>query len=150
MHLKVNAKSVLVYAIYSLALVTLNAALTGVPFSLGLCFAMLVCGTNIIITPAIYCLASVVSLDWITMLLSVFEAGFLTAITLIYRKRKRRIRVEGTLYILLALAPFSRLPRRGDPLPGAAPDRRAGPVPGRPLPHSGGGAAGRAVVSSEL
>lgn len=119
MHLKINAKSVLVYLIYSLALVTLNAALTGVPFSLGLCFAMLVCGTNIIITPVLYCLASIVSLDWITMLLSVFEAGFLTAITLIYRKRKRRIRVEGALYILLALAPFIALSRwRGiDALP---------------------------------
>ena len=106
MHLKINLKSVLVYAIYALALVTVGSALTGVPFSIGLCFAMLVCGTNIVVTPVLYCLASVISLDWVTMLLSLFEAGFLTAITLIYRKTGHKIRFEGALYLLLSLAPF--------------------------------------------
>lgn len=111
MHLKVNLKSVLIYIVYSLALLMLNNTLTGVPFSLGLCFAMLVCGTNIIVTPVLYCIASIISLDWITMLLSLFEAGFLTAIIFIYRRTKRTIRLEGTVYILLALAPFVALSR---------------------------------------
>ena len=51
------------YAAYALALVMLNSALPAVPFSLGLCFSMLVCGTNIIATPVIYALSSIISLD---------------------------------------------------------------------------------------
>lgn len=106
MHVKLNLKTVLLYAIYALALVTLNYALPKVPFGLGLCFSMLICGTNIIVTPVLYALSSVVTLDWITMLLSVFECGFLTAITIIYRKTRKKIRFESIVYVLLSLAPF--------------------------------------------
>jgi len=94
------------YAAYALALVMLNSALPAVPFSLGLCFSMLVCGTNIIATPVIYALSSIISLDWVTMLLSLFEGGFLTAITFIYRRANKKIRFESAAYIAIALAPF--------------------------------------------
>lgn len=94
------------YAIYALALTALNYALPKVPFGLGLCFSMLVCGTNIIITPVLYTLSSIVTLDWVTMLLSLFECGFLTAITFIYRKTGKKIRFESVVYVLLSLAPF--------------------------------------------
>ena len=54
MTLKINAKSTVLYAIYAVAVVFINKTLTGVPFSLGLLFAMLTCGTNILLTPIIY------------------------------------------------------------------------------------------------
>ncbi|MDE7162557.1 MAG: SpoIIE family protein phosphatase [Clostridia bacterium] len=106
MHVKLNFKTVSMYAIYALALIALNYALPKVPFGLGLCFSMLVCGTNIIAAPVLYALSSIVTLDWITMLLSLFECGFLTAITFIYRRTRRKIRFESIIYILLSLAPF--------------------------------------------
>lgn len=94
------------YAAYALILLALNSALTGVPFSLGLCFSMLVCGTNIIATPVLYVLASIISLDWITILLSLFEGGFLAVITFLYRRTGRKIRAEAIVYLAIALAPF--------------------------------------------
>ena len=106
MHLRVNLKSILLYAAYALLLVTLNAALPTVPFSLGLCFSMLVCGTNIIATPVIYVVASVINLDWITVLLSLFEGAFLTLITFLYRRTGKKIRFEAIVYIVIALAPY--------------------------------------------
>lgn len=106
MHVRINLKSILLYAAYALLLCTLNAALPTVPFSLGLCFSMLVCGTNIIATPIIYVLASVVNLDWVTVLLSLFEGAFLTLITFLYRRTGKKIRFEAVIYILVALAPY--------------------------------------------
>ncbi|MCM1546052.1 MAG: SpoIIE family protein phosphatase [Clostridiales bacterium] len=106
MHLRINLKNILLYAAYALFSVMLNAALPTVPFSLGLCFSMLVCGANIIATPLIYIAASVINLDWITVVLSVFEGGFLTAITFLYRRTGRKIRFEAALYIVIALAPY--------------------------------------------
>ncbi len=106
MHLKINLKSILLYAAYALTLVTLNAALPTVPFSLGLCFSMLVCGTNIIATPVLYLVASVINLDWISVLLSLFEGAFLTLITFLYRRTGRKIRFEAIAYIVIALAPY--------------------------------------------
>lgn len=106
MRIKLNYKTLLLYAAYALALVALNSALPRVPFSLGLCFAMLVCGANIIAAPVLYALSSIVNLDWVTMLLSLFECGFLTAITFIYRRTGKKIRFEGAAYIAVALAPF--------------------------------------------
>lgn len=106
MHLKINLKSILLYAAYALLLVTLNAALPVVPFSLGLFFSMLVCGTNLIATPIIYVAASVINLDWITVLTSLFEGVFLTAIVFLYRRTRKKIRFEAAIYILIALAPY--------------------------------------------
>ena len=106
MTLKINAKSVLLYAFFSAALVFMNKAVDGVPLSIGLCFSMLLCGTNIVITPVLYCLASIVHLNWLMSLLSLFEAGFLSLVTLIYRRSKRKIRFEAAAYLLIALAPY--------------------------------------------
>ncbi|MDE6104720.1 MAG: hypothetical protein K2G38_03410, partial [Clostridia bacterium] len=60
MPLKINLKSVLTYAVYAVVLVLLNKALDGVPLSLGLYFAMLLCGANLIVTPVLYVAASAV------------------------------------------------------------------------------------------
>ncbi len=94
------------YSAYALLCVALNAAIPGVPLSLALCFSMLICGTNLIIVPLTYVVASVISLDWITVLLSVFESGFLTIITLIYRRTRNKIRAETAAYLAIALSPF--------------------------------------------
>ena len=106
MHVKLNLKNVLMYAVYALILIALNSALPVVPFSLGLCFSMLVCGTNLIATPVIYALASIVNLDWITIVLSLFEGAFLTLITFLYRRAGRKIRFEAIAYVAVALAPY--------------------------------------------
>ena len=106
MRIRINLKSVLLYASYALALVCLTSALDGAPFSLGLFFAMLVCGTNIIATPVLYVLSSVITLDWLTVALSAFEALFLTAVALIYRRTGRKIQFEAVAYIAIALSPF--------------------------------------------
>lgn len=106
MRLKISLKTVLLYCLYALLLISLNAVLPVVPLSLGLCFSMLICGTNLIVTPALYIVCSVVNLDWVSILLSVFESGFITLITFIYRRTKRKIRLEAAAYILIALAPF--------------------------------------------
>lgn len=106
MRIRINLKGVLLYAAYALALVCLTSALGGVPFSLGLCFGMLICGGNVIATPVLYVLSSVITLDWLTIALSAFEALFLTAVTLIYRRTGRKIKFEAAAYIVIALAPY--------------------------------------------
>ena len=106
MRIRINLKAVLLYAAYALALVCLTSALPGAPFALGLFFAMLICGTNIIATPVLFVLSSIITLDWLTIALSAFEALFLTAVALIYRRTGRRIKFEAAAYIAIALAPF--------------------------------------------
>ncbi|MGN0807387.1 MAG: SpoIIE family protein phosphatase [Candidatus Coproplasma sp.] len=106
MALKLTLKSVLLYSAYALTTVALNSVASKVPLSLGVCFSMLICGTNAVITPVIYVLASIISLDWITMLLSLFEAGFLTLIVFLYRRTGRKIRAEAAAYAVIALGPF--------------------------------------------
>lgn len=106
MTLKINAKSTALYVIYAAAVIFINKTPGGVHFSLGLLFAMLTCGTNIIVTPAIYILSSVVYLDWVASLLCLFEAVFLSLVTLIYRRTKRKIRIEAAAYLAIALAPY--------------------------------------------
>ena len=106
MRVRINLKSVLVYCTYALAAVFINGALPGVPFSLGLCFAMLICGANIAAVPVLYALASIISLDWVTIVLSLFEGGFLCLVTLLYRRSGRKIRAEAAAYMAIALAPF--------------------------------------------
>ena len=104
MPLKINLKSVIMYAVYTAAMVLMNKAIDGVPLSVGLCFAMLLCGTNIIATPVLYVAASAVHLNWIMTLLSLFEGGFLCAVTFLYRRTHRKIKFEGIAYITIALS----------------------------------------------
>ncbi len=73
---------------------------------MGLCFAMLICGANVIATPVLYVLSSFITLNWLTVALSAFEALFLTAVTLIYRRTGRKIKFESAAYITIALAPY--------------------------------------------
>lgn len=106
MPVKINLKSVLLYVAYTIALLCINCAVKGAPFSLGLCFAMLICGTNIVAAPVLYVLCSAICLNWITSLLAVFEGAFLSAVTLIYRRAHKKIRAESAAYMCIALAPF--------------------------------------------
>lgn len=106
MSFKINFKSVVMYAFYALLLLLVNCAADTVPLSAGLYFAMLLCGTNIIATPVIYILASAIRLNLLMSLTCLFEAVFLAAVTLIYRKTGRKIRIEAAAYIAIALAPY--------------------------------------------
>lgn len=106
MRIKINLKSLLLYAVYAAALICINRAAEGVPLSLGLCFAMLICGANIVAVPILYALSSIISLNVITCLLSLFEGGFLCAVTLIYRRAHKKIRAEAVAYLCIALIPF--------------------------------------------
>ena len=106
MTLKINAKSTALYALYAVAVVFINKTLADIPFSLGLFFAMLTCGANIVLTPVIYVAASVVYLDWMSSLLCLIEAVFLVLVTFIYRKTKRKMRIEAAAYLAIALAPY--------------------------------------------
>jgi len=109
--MKLNLKSVLLYAAYGACAVALNSAVQNVPLSLGLMFSMLICGANLISTPLIYVLAAAISLNHVTILLSLFEGGFLTLIVLIYRRTHKKIRAEAIAYMAIALAPFIALSR---------------------------------------
>jgi len=92
------------YAVCTAVMVFMNKALDGVPLSIGLYFAMLLCGTNIIATPLLYVAASAVHLNLTLTLLSLFEGGFLCAVTYIYRRTKRKIRIEAIAYLAIALS----------------------------------------------
>lgn len=106
MAFKLNLKSLLLYSAYALVTVALNSVSPKLPLSLGVCFAMLICGTNAVIVPVIYALASIITLDWISMLLSLFEAGFLTLIVMLYRRTGKKIRYEAVAYLIIAAGPF--------------------------------------------
>lgn len=106
MPVKINAKSVIMYAIYALTLLCLSSAAGGVPLGAALCFAMLVCGANIIAVPVIYVLCSAINLSLTTSLIALGEAAFLTAITFVYRKTRRKIRIEAAVYMAAATLPF--------------------------------------------
>ena len=106
MRVRIKAKNILVYAIYAVGVICINYSAGGAPLSLGLCFAMLACGANLFATPIIYVLAYIPSLNWITMLIALFEGAFLCAITAIYRRAHRRIKYEYIAFVAVALAPF--------------------------------------------
>lgn len=106
MRLKINAKSIFIYSVYAVAAMFANCAVGGVPLSLGLCFAMLVCGTNIIATPILFVLASIVNLDLIFSVLCLASGIFLGLIVFLYRRSGRKIKLEACVYLLIALAPY--------------------------------------------
>lgn len=106
MSFKINTKNAAMYLLYAVAVIFINKALAGIPLSIGMCFAFLICGTNVIITPLIYILSSIVNLNLISSLLSLFEGVFLGLVTFIYRRSKRKIRFEAAAYLLIALSPY--------------------------------------------
>lgn len=106
MPLKINFKTVLLYAAYTAAVILINYALPEVPLALGLCFSMLLCGTNIIATPLLFAAASVINWNIISSILAVFEGAFLAVIVLLYRRTERKLRFEAIIYLVIALAPY--------------------------------------------
>lgn len=106
MPLKINLKSVIMYAAYAAAVVLINFALPDAPLSLGLCFAMLLCGTNILAVPGIYIIASVTNLNIVSSALAAFGAVFLGAVVFLYRRYSKKIKFEAVVYLIIALAPY--------------------------------------------
>lgn len=104
--MRIKVKSLMVYALYAACVVCINYSAGGAPLSLGLCFAMLVCGANLFAVPAIYILAAIPSLDWVVMLLALFEGAFACVVTAIYRRAHRKIKYEYAAFMAIALAPF--------------------------------------------
>ena len=90
--MRIKVKSLMVYALYAACVVCINYSAGGAPLSLGLCFAMLVCGANLFAVPAIYILAAIPSLDWVVMLLALFEGAFACGVTAIYLRATRQIK----------------------------------------------------------
>ena len=106
MRVRIKVKSLAVYAAYAAGVVFINYCAGGAPLALGLCFAMLACGANLFIPPVIYILAAIPSLNWIVMLIALFEGAFVCAVTAVYRRARRRIKYEYAAYMAIALAPF--------------------------------------------
>lgn len=109
MPFKINVKSAFLYLIFAAVCLFVNGAASGVPLSLGLYFSLLICGGNIIAAPIIYIACSAVHLSLTAFLCALAEAAFLLAITIIYRRTGRKIRLEALAYFLIALAPFVAL-----------------------------------------
>lgn len=106
MPLKINFKTVALYISYAAAAALINYALPDVPLSLGLCFSMLACGTNVIITPALYVIASAANLSLIYSVLALFDGAFLSVIVFLYRRSGRKLKFEAAVYLAIALAPY--------------------------------------------
>lgn len=106
MPLKINLKSLAMYALFTAAMAFANRAVDGVPLAIGVYFSMLLCGTHILVTPALYILASAAHLDLTLFLLSLFEAAFPALVVWLYRRTGRKIRIEGLVYLVITLAPY--------------------------------------------
>lgn len=106
MPLKINLKNLLFYLGCALFMLLSNCAVRGAPLSLGIFFAMLVCGTNIIATPALFILSSVINLNLIFSAVVLFEALFLSVTVFLYRRSGRKIKFEALFYLIIALAPY--------------------------------------------
>ncbi len=106
MPLKINLKTILFYAAFAAAFIFANGAVKGVPFSLGILFAALLCGSSVIVTPVLFVLSSLVSLNLIVSLTSAFAGLFLGMITFLYRRTGRKVRFEAAAYLIIALAPY--------------------------------------------
>lgn len=94
------------YALFTAAMIFANLAVDGVPLSIGIYFAMLLCGTHILVTPAVFIVASAFHFDLVLSLLSLFEAVFLALVVFLYRRTNRKIRIEAAVYLIIALSPY--------------------------------------------
>ena len=106
MHFKINAKSAALYAVYAAACVFLNAAVDGVPLAAGLCFALTICGGNLIAAPLICIASSAVHLNLTAFFCALFEGAVPAAIVAIYRRTGKKIRAEAIVYFCIALVPY--------------------------------------------
>ena len=99
-------KSVLFYFACALCMLFANYAVNGVPLAFGIFFAMLVCGTNIIATPALFALSSVINLNFVFSGITLFQAVFLSLVVFLYRRSGKKIKFEALFYLIIALAPY--------------------------------------------
>lgn len=106
MPLKINLKSVLIYMAFGAAMLFANTAVKGVPLALGISTAMLVCGMNAVAVPILYTLASIVNLNLLYSLISLFQAAFSGLAVFLYRRARKKIKYEAIVYILILLAPY--------------------------------------------
>ena len=106
MHVKINARSATLYAVYATACVFLNAAVNGTPLAAGLCFSLAICGGNLIAAPLIYIASSAVHLNLTAFVCALFEGAVPVAIAAIYRKTGKKMRAEAIAYFCIALVPF--------------------------------------------
>lgn len=83
-----------------------NYAISGVPLAFGIFFAMLVCGTNILATPALFALSSIINLNFVFSGVVLFQALFLSLVVFLYRRSGRKIKFEVLFYLIIALAPY--------------------------------------------
>ena len=74
MPLKINGKTILLYACCGAAMVFANCAVKGVPLSFGIFFAMMLCGMNLIAAPILFALSSIVNLNLLSSLIFIFAA----------------------------------------------------------------------------
>lgn len=96
----------MLYAAYAAACILINFALPEVPLSLGLCFSMLLCGTNILMTPLIFIGATAVCLNLAFSAIALFGGLFLSLIVFLYRRTGRKLKAETAVYLAVALAPY--------------------------------------------
>ena len=109
MHIKINARSVALYAAYAAACVFLNAAVNGVPLAAGLCFSLAICGGNLIAAPLIYIASSAVHLNLTAFFCALFEGAVPAAIVAIYRRTGKKMRAEAIAYFCIILVPYLML-----------------------------------------
>ena len=83
-----------------------NYAIKGVPLSFGIFFAMLICGTNIIVALILFVLSSAINLNFIFSGIVLFQAMFLSLVVFLYRRAGRKIKLEVLFYLIIALAPY--------------------------------------------
>ena len=109
MRTKFNLKTATIYLIYGVAMLCLNECSALLPLSLSVCFAMLICGTHLLITPAIYVVCALYPFSLTTLLLAIFQGLFLCGIVAIYRRSSKKMRVEGCAFLALSLIPYIAL-----------------------------------------
>lgn len=109
MPVKIKIKSALVYIAFAAACILLNFAARGVPLSLALYFALLICGGNAAAAPVIYIACSAAHFNLVSFLCALFEAFTLLAITMLYRRTAKKMGWEAAVYLIVALAPFITL-----------------------------------------
>lgn len=106
MPLKINSKSVVLYAAYAAASTLINLALPDVPLSLGLCFAMLLCGANVVAVPLLFAASTAVCLSATYSAVALAGGIFLSVIVFLYRRTGRKLKYETAVYLAIALAPY--------------------------------------------
>lgn len=107
MPLKINLKSVLIYAVFGTAMVLANSAAQGVPLALGIMLAMLVCGMSAAASPALFIIASAVNLNLLFTLICLFQAVFSGLTVFLYRRAGKKIKFEAAVYLIIILAPYA-------------------------------------------